>query len=171
MIKLRAEFSDENLEVSLQRSGASVSAEIEGRHYNLEVRDLGQNEYLIKDGDRVYDCRVFKSTSGKDVCQAEVHLRGASYAIRLTDPKRLRSAQSGRTSEKGLAQILAPMPGKVVRVLTEVGAEVQAGAGILIVEAMKMQNEMKAPKAGRVVSISAEAGATVNAGDVLAVIE
>jgi biotin carboxyl carrier protein len=63
------------------------------------------------------------------------------------------------------------MPGKVVRVLVQVGAQVEAGAGIVVVEAMKMQNEMKAPKAGAVVAINAAVGATVNAGDVLAVIE
>ena len=63
------------------------------------------------------------------------------------------------------------MPGKVVRILVAEGADVAVGAGILVVEAMKMQNELKTPKAGTVVSIQAEAGATVNAGDVLAVIE
>jgi biotin carboxyl carrier protein len=63
------------------------------------------------------------------------------------------------------------MPGKIVRVLVQAGDKVEAGAGIIVVEAMKMQNEMKAPKAGAVVSINADEGATVNAGDVLAVIE
>jgi biotin carboxyl carrier protein len=63
------------------------------------------------------------------------------------------------------------MPGKIVRVLVQAGAQVEAGAGVVVVEAMKMQNEMKAPKAGVVVSVKAEEGATVNAGDVLAVIE
>jgi biotin carboxyl carrier protein len=63
------------------------------------------------------------------------------------------------------------MPGKIVRVLVEVGAQVEAGAGVVVVEAMKMQNEMKSPKAGVIISINAEAGATVNAGDVLAVID
>jgi biotin carboxyl carrier protein len=63
------------------------------------------------------------------------------------------------------------MPGKVVRVLVTAGANVEAGAGIIVVEAMKMQNEMKAPKAGVVLSINAAEGATVKAGDVLAVVE
>ena len=63
------------------------------------------------------------------------------------------------------------MPGKVVRVLVESGASVEIGAGIVVVEAMKMQNEMKSPKAGVVTSINAQVGATVSAGDVLAVIE
>ena len=63
------------------------------------------------------------------------------------------------------------MPGKVVRVQIEAGTTVEKGAGIVVVEAMKMQNEMKSPRAGVVVSINVKPGDTVNAGDVLAVIE
>ncbi|MEJ7712568.1 MAG: biotin/lipoyl-containing protein [Pyrinomonadaceae bacterium] len=63
------------------------------------------------------------------------------------------------------------MPGKVLRVLTEVGAAIEVGDGVLIVEAMKMQNELKTAKAGRVTELRVAAGATVNAGDILAVIE
>ena len=63
------------------------------------------------------------------------------------------------------------MPGKVVRVLVEVGAEVEAGTEIVVVEAMKMQNAMKTPRAGVVTAINAKTGETVNAGEVLAVVE
>jgi biotin carboxyl carrier protein len=63
------------------------------------------------------------------------------------------------------------MPGKVVRVQIEAGETVEKGAGVVVVEAMKMQNEMKSPRAGVVVSVNVKAGDTVNAGDVLAVIE
>jgi biotin carboxyl carrier protein len=63
------------------------------------------------------------------------------------------------------------MPGKVVRILVEAGSQVEAGQGVVVVEAMKMQNEMKAPRAGIVVSIAATEGMTVNSGDLLAVIE
>jgi biotin carboxyl carrier protein len=63
------------------------------------------------------------------------------------------------------------MPGKVVRVLVKPGETVAAGQGLLVVEAMKMQNEMRAPKAGRVVAVPAGEGATVAAGAVLATIE
>ena len=98
-------------------------------------------------------------------------VRGRNYDVSVIDPKRLRSAQSSGAHHQGAAEIISPMPGKIVRVLAQAGASVEAGAGIVVVEAMKMQNEMKAPKAGLVVSINAEEGATVNAGDVLAVIE
>ena len=63
------------------------------------------------------------------------------------------------------------MPGKVVRVHIETGASVEKGAGVVVVEAMKMQNEMKSPRAGVVISINVKPGDTVNAGDVLAVVE
>ena len=63
------------------------------------------------------------------------------------------------------------MPGKVVRVLVAQGDQVEAGEGLIVVEAMKMQNEMKAAKAGRVATLAAVAGATVNAGEILATIE
>jgi biotin carboxyl carrier protein len=169
VIKLKAELAGKDHQISIQRRESAVFAQVDGRRYQLEVRKLGGSEYLLIDGNTVYDCRVESSHNHPNAL--EVSLRGASYAVRLTDPKRLRSAQSGAEHDKGTARIVAPMPGKVVRVLVEAGSEVEAGAGILVVEAMKMQNEMKAPKAGKVVSIHAQAGSTVNAGDVLAVIE
>ncbi len=169
MIRLKAEVAGKDHQVSIQQRESTVLAEVDGRHYELSLRDLGDGEYLLSDGITVYTCRVENSQNQSD--EIEVSLRDANYVVKLTDPKRLRSAQSGAEHDKGAAQIVAPMPGKVVRILVEAGTEVEAGAGILVVEAMKMQNEMKAPKAGHVVSINAEVGSTVNAGDVLAVIE
>src|SRR5260370_8103162 len=71
----------------------------------------------------------------------------------------------------GRQNITASMPGKVVRVLVAQGDQVEAGQGLIVVEAMKMQNEMKAVKAGRVATPRAGAGATVNAGEILATLE
>lgn len=169
MIKLKAEVAGKDHQISIQRRERVVVARVDGRPYELELRDLGDNEYLLVDGNTIYSCRVENSLNHPH--EIEVSSRGVSYPIKLTDPKRLRSAQTGAQHDKGAAQIVAPMPGKVVRVLVDAGAEVAAGAGILVVEAMKMQNEMKAPKAGQVISIHAQEGSTVNAGDVLAVIE
>jgi biotin carboxyl carrier protein len=98
-------------------------------------------------------------------------VRGSDYDVAVSDPTRLRSGQASGAHHTGAAEIVSPMPGKIVRILVEPGTHVEAGAGVVVVEAMKMQNEMKAPKAGVVVSIKTEEGATVSAGDVLAVIE
>jgi len=73
--------------------------------------------------------------------------------------------------EAGPQRITAPMPGKIVRISVAEKEEVKAGQGVLVMEAMKMQNEMKSPKDGKVQKVLVAEGATVNAGDVLAVIE
>jgi len=142
------------------------------RHYDLEVRELARGEYLLVNGSNVYKCRVERK---RDLSRTggswSVVLGAQNNEVTIIDPKRLRSAQSSAAHQAGAAEIVSPMPGKIVRVLVEAGANVAAGAGIIVVEAMKMQNEMKAPKAGVVISIRTEAGAAVDAGDVLAVIE
>ncbi len=117
----------------------------------------------------MYECRVNAHATPKDVF--DVGIRGRSYAVTIVDPKRLRSGQNSDRHHHGVAEIRAPMPGKVVRVQIEVGTTVEKGTGVVVVEAMKMQNEMKAPREGVVVSINVKAGDTVNAGDVLAVVE
>jgi biotin carboxyl carrier protein len=98
----------------------------------------------------------------------EVFVNGRRFALETNSGWKRRGSGGGG---EGRANIVAPMPGKVVRVLAELNQEVQAGQGIVVVEAMKMQNEMKAPQAGRVASISVKTGDSVNAGAVLATIE
>jgi biotin carboxyl carrier protein len=115
----------------------------------------------------VYECRVGVREGGA----AEVSVGARAYDVRLTDPKHLRGAGAAGPQDAGRAQVKAPMPGKVVRVLVETGQAVEAGQALIVVEAMKMQNELKSPKAGTVTELRAATGATVNAGDVLAVIE
>jgi len=102
----------------------------------------------------------------------EMHLWVGSirFAAEVRDPRSLRS-RVRTVDEHGPKKLIAPMPGKVVRVLVSQGAEVEAGAGVLVVEAMKMQNEVKSPKKGIVQKILASEGAAVNSGDVLAIVE
>ena len=122
---------------------------------------------LISNG-QVFDCRVEgRAESGKPVA---VIVGTTHFAVTLSDPRRLSSSTSASAHGDDAARIVAPMPGKVVRVLVEVGSQVKAGDGIIVVEAMKMQNEMKSPKAGTVIALNVQSGATVNGGDVLAVI-
>ncbi|HEY7783147.1 MAG TPA: biotin/lipoyl-containing protein [Pyrinomonadaceae bacterium] len=169
MMRFDAETEQKSHVLNLERRGDTVFARIDERDYEIELRDLNGGAYLLIDGTAVYDCLV--STSDEQPNQFEVQLSGRTFAVTLVDPKRLRSGQSSGRENHGVARIQASMPGKVVRVLVEVGVKVEAGAGIVVVEAMKMQNEMKAPKSGTVVSLTAVPGATVNAGDVLAMIE
>ncbi len=82
-----------------------------------------------------------------------------------------RRASADASSSKGPALIRAQMPGKIIKVLVEIGATVEAGQGLIVAEAMKMQNEVKAPKNGMVARILVAAGATVSAGETLMVLE
>jgi biotin carboxyl carrier protein len=168
-MKLKAELEGNDHEIALSVADGSATAEIDGRRYQLEVRELSKGVYLLINGTKVFRCRVEPKRDSRT--SFEVVLHGRAFDLTIIDPKRLRSGQTSGAHGHGAAEIVSPMPGKVVRMLVEVGQHVEAGAGIVVVEAMKMQNEMKSPKAGVVISINAEAGATVNAGDVLAVIE
>jgi biotin carboxyl carrier protein len=83
------------------------------------------------------------------------------------DPRAWRGRHSAAEAE-GRQQIVAPMPGKIVRVLVREGELVEAGQGLLVVEAMKMQNEIRSPKSGTVERVLAQEGQPVNAGEILA---
>ncbi|MFY9561736.1 MAG: biotin/lipoyl-containing protein [Terriglobales bacterium] len=93
------------------------------------------------------------------------------FAVELRDPRSLRSRRDGAGDEGGPRKLVAPMPGRIVRVLVSEKSVVEAGQGVVVVEAMKMQNEIKSPKKGIVRKILAAQGANVNAGDVLAIVE
>ena len=82
-----------------------------------------------------------------------------------------RGRRHGAVEAEGRQQIVAPMPGKVVRLLVKTGDKVEAGQGLLVVEAMKMQNEVRSPKTGTVERLLAKEGQPVNAGEVLAWID
>jgi biotin carboxyl carrier protein len=99
-----------------------------------------------------------------------VDLQGLRSVVEVRDPRAITRGTRGAAGE-GRQIVSAPMPGKVVRVRVKEGDQVEAGAGLVVVEAMKMQNELKAPRAGTVVALKAEPGATVALGDMLVAIE
>ena len=165
-MKLKAIVDEREEDLLLKFEDGRVSAQIGDRVYRLDVREIELDSYLFFLNTNVHECRV---TPSKGTFDISIH--GRNYSITIVDPKRLRSGQNSDRHHHGVAEILAPMPGKVVRVQTEVGATVEKGAGVIVVEAMKMQNEMKSPRDGTVVSIKVKPGDTVNAGDVLAVVE
>ena len=102
----------------------------------------------------------------------EMHLwvGSARFEAQVRDPRSLRGRVRA-VDDQGPKKLTAPMPGKIVRILVAQGEQVEAGTGVLVVEAMKMQNEIKSPKKGTIQKIQVSEGAAVNAGDVLAIVE
>ena len=110
----------------------------------------------------------FEDETGEDC--AWVTIQGRRFRVAITDPRRW-STKKATAHGQDRENIIAPMPGKIVRVLVKPGDRVESGQGILVVEAMKMQNEMKAHRAGRIAALPAREGETVSAGAILATIE
>ncbi len=93
------------------------------------------------------------------------------YQAAVRDPRSFRGRKAAGAAHGGPRKVRAPMPGRILRVLAGEGDAVEAGAALLVIEAMKMQNEIRTPKKGTVARLMVEAGSTVSAGDVLAVVE
>jgi biotin carboxyl carrier protein len=133
------------------------------RDAGVECAEPGVYSILL-DG-RSYDAFVEDTPFGM-----VVSIEGHRFEIEARDPRRW-SRKSAGGGAGAVQSILSPMPGKVIRILVAVGDEVSPGQGIVVVEAMKMQNEMKSNRTGRVLTISTKEGATVTAGELLARIE
>jgi biotin carboxyl carrier protein len=168
-MKLQAEIDGNLRDVTIEHRDGGIVALVDGRRYDLEVSEPEPGVYLFKHGGKVFETFA-AATPGPDGA-VQVDVGQNSYEVKVIDPKRLRSSGSGTEHGDGAAEIRTAMPGKVVRLLIEAGAEVEKGDGIVVVEAMKMQNELKAPKAGTVKEFLVEEGTSVSAGQVLAVIE
>jgi biotin carboxyl carrier protein len=154
-----------NYRLELTRVDGGWECSLDGRRVEIDAILARRDVLSIIVGGKAYEIKRERTAT-------DVHLWVGSirHAVELRDPRSLRS-RAGTDDGKGPRKLLAPMPGKVVRVLVNVDAEVEAGQGVVVVEAMKMQNEIKSPKKGVVRKMIATAGANVNAGDVLAVVE
>src|SRR6185503_7215541 len=126
-----------------------------------DIRQVAPTVYSVLVGGRTYQAIIDGNS---------VSIGGHTFAVEVLDPRRWKREQNQQAGE-GRQNIAASMPGKVIRVLVSAGDEVEAGQGLIVVEAMKMQNEMKAARAGIVATLTAREGATVGAGEVLATIE
>jgi biotin carboxyl carrier protein len=162
-MKLLAELENERHEIEIKRDGERVFAHVDDREYELEASEVEPNVFLMKSGDRIHE--VYVAPNGI------VNIGNHQLEVKLIDPKRLRGSASSEELADGIAEIKTAMPGRLVRILASVGDEVKHGDGVLVVEAMKMQNEMKSPKDGVVKEIRFAEGENVNAGDVLAIID
>jgi biotin carboxyl carrier protein len=146
--------------------GGAMECDVDGRAVMADVQMLQPGVMSLVVAGRQYRCVL-----DGDAVAGGVLIGGRRFEFQVEDPRSLQGRRGAGGSADGPRVVKAPMPGRVVRLLAGVGDEVVEGQGIVVIEAMKMQNELKSPKAGRVVRVAVAVDDTVGAGDVLAVIE
>ena len=152
--------------VELARTGPGWSCKLDGRELALDAVSVQAGVLsLLLDG-KSYEVKLESNGS-----ESSVVVGRERFAAAVRDPRSFRFRRRAGGSEHGVRKITAPMPGKVVRVLASAGTAVEAGQSVIIIEAMKMQNELKSPKAGIVKKVNVTEGAAVEAGQALAEVE
>jgi biotin carboxyl carrier protein len=152
--------------LELQRKQEHWECRLDGREVSIQaVRVSADTLSILMDG------KSFEVKHEPTVQGVAVFIRGTRYEVSVEDPRSWRGRTRAAQDEAGPQKLIASMPGKVVRVLAQEGDPIASGQGIAVVEAMKMQNEIRSPRAGVLKKLLAHVGMKVNAGEVLAIVE
>ena len=153
-------------QIEIERTGPSqfaISSKASGRKDSkIDAMEVAPNSYSILVNGRAFEAVVMPTAEG-----VQVRCGGREFQAIVSDPRAWRGARAALFGSEGKQQITAPMPGKVIRILVSAKEKVEANQGLVVVEAMKMQNEIQAPKAGTVERILIREGAAVAAGEPL----
>jgi biotin carboxyl carrier protein len=158
-------IGDKNYRLELECGNGQLSCRLEGRSIEADAVLIRRGELSLRLGNECYNVKCEQSAG-----ELKIWVGQDGFIVEVRDPRSLRGG-SRDDDEHGIKKLIAPMPGKVVRILVEQGAQVEAGTGIMVVEAMKMQNEVKSPKKGIVQKLMVSQGEAVNAGDILGIVE
>jgi biotin carboxyl carrier protein len=159
-------YGEKRIPVELKDASGVGKILLDGREVWCDYVKLQDGNYSLIIEGQVYD--IFVEVSD-DACS--VSTRQGVFRLRIADHRRIGAGDRGEVGVSGLQRMVAEMPGKVIRLLCKVGDEVAFDQGLLIIEAMKMQNEIRAPKSGVVKEIGVEEGKAVNSGDFLVSLE
>jgi biotin carboxyl carrier protein len=162
-MRFSASISGKQHQLEIIRRGQGFECRIDGQYVEIDMTPISCDILSILYEGKSYEVR-------RGVNEA-VTVGENSYQIQLIDPRSWRGRNRASGAGSGPQKLTASMPGKVVRVLAKAGASVHAGQGVLVIEAMKMQNELRAPRAGTIASIQVREGQAVNAGEVVAIID
>jgi biotin carboxyl carrier protein len=152
--------------VELEREAERWKITLDGQPIAADAVEIAPNTLSLLLEGRSYEIRVTPSPDG--ILKLQTGLQ--EFTAEVVDPRAWRGRRHSALEAEGRQQVLAPMPGKVVRVLVQAGDTVETGQGLLVVEAMKMQNEIRSPKGGTVERLNVKEGQPVNAGEVLCIV-
>jgi biotin carboxyl carrier protein len=164
-VKLQIEIAGKKRRVELTQAGERPVWTMDGQRLEADATAVSPGIYSILINGKSFDVRVERLGS-----QLRVIAGGQEFSVLAQDEREWRRNRAGSVEAEGRQQVLAPMPGKIVRVLVSAGDTVRAGQGLLVVEAMKMQNEIRAPKSGTIDRVRVIEGQTVNAGEVVIIV-
>ncbi len=159
--------TEHELEIA-ELTARSYRVKLLGAVHELDVLRVSPTSFSILVCDRCFDLDVVRD--GDELIVAS---RGGATRVTLVDAARHvhRARTAARPQLAGRAEVKAMMPGRIVNVLVKPGDEVTHHQGVVVVEAMKMENELKSPKAGKVIEVKVSSGQTVEKGELLVVIE
>ena len=163
-----AKLGEQTYTVEIEEVDKSVyRVSVDGNEFLVDGKKTGRTNYSL-----IVDNRSFEIEVDNSEDQYRVLVDGRNYHVHLVDERRMRvgGAQSGLQLQ-GRQKVAVPMPGKVIAVLVSEGDTVEKAQGLVIVEAMKMENEVRSPVPGQVKEIRVKPGDAVEAGAVLAIVE
>lgn len=164
-MKLQIEIAGKKHGVGLTQAGDRAIWRIDGQRLEADAAEVSDGIYSILINGKSFEVRV--ESLGAEL---RAIAGGREFKVVIQDEREWRRNRAGSVEAEGRQQVLAPMPGKIVRVLVGAGDSVRAGQGLLVVEAMKMQNEIRAPKSGTIDRVRVVEGQTVNAGEVVVIV-
>jgi len=158
--------------VSIERAGDErFRVSVDGETTLVEARRNGGFGLSLLFPEAAHETARVSIAPGSAPGEVLAYLAGRTAAVSVNARRTGRGGADAGGAAHGEQKILAPMPGRVVRVLVGPGDAVEARQPVVVVEAMKMENELRSPKAGRVKDIAVAAGTSVEAGRVLVVID
>lgn len=168
-MKLEVRIGTLARQIEIQRTGPNQfaisgedSADIDTK---IDAIEVAPNTYSILMNGRAFEAVVIPAAEA-----VLVRCGGREFHATVSDPRAWRGGRGALFGAEGKQRVIAPMPGKVVRILVSAGETVEADQGLIVVEAMKMQNEIRAPKAGTIERIFIREGQAVAAGEALVTI-
>jgi biotin carboxyl carrier protein len=164
-MKVEIEIAGRTRTVKWTRSGGSWRCALDGLPLDADALEISPGNFsILLNG---HSCTVHVEETGETL---RVLTGPREFVVTIRDPRLWRRNRSAAAQAEGRQNVLASMPGKVVRVLAKAGDSVKAGQGLLVVEAMKMQNEIRSPKSGTIERLLVSEGQAVNAGELLAIV-